>query len=129
MAAVEKAEAGDDSVETRSGYVPFFYGRWDEAAQAHAQVGISERSAVVREHFFGDGAFRPDATRAALGALAAPVLIYAGELDVSPTPQVAVEAAGLFPHAEVVVQPGAGHSPWVDDPAWFTSMINTFLGS
>jgi proline iminopeptidase len=129
MAAVKKAEAGDDSVETRSGYVPFFYGRWDEAAQAHAQVGISERSAAVRASFFAEGAFRPDATRAALGALAAPVLIYAGELDFVPTPEVAVDAARLFRHAEVVVQPGAGHSPWVDDPAWFTSMINTFLGS
>jgi pimeloyl-ACP methyl ester carboxylesterase len=129
MAAVEKAEAGDDSAATRRGYVPFFYGRWDEAAQAHAQVGISERSEAVRERFYGDGAFRPDATRAALGALAAPVLIYAGELDVAPTPEVAVEATRLFRHAEVVVQPGAGHAPWVDDPAWFTSAVNTFLGS
>jgi pimeloyl-ACP methyl ester carboxylesterase len=42
---------------------------------------------------------------------------------------VAVDAARLFPHAEVVVQPGAGHSPWLDDPAWFTSAVNTFLGS
>ena len=129
MAAVNKAEAGDDSVETRSGYVPFFYGRWDEAAQAHAQVGISERSQAVRASFFAEGAFRPDATRAALGALAAPVLIYAGELDFVPTPEVAVDAARLFRHAEVVVQPGAGHSPWLDDPAWFTSAVNTFLGS
>ncbi len=129
VAAVEKAEAGDDSLETRHAYVPFFYGRWDEAAQAHAQVGISERSRAVRDSFFADGAFHPGATRAGLGRLAAPVLIYAGELDFSPTPEVAVDAARLFPHAEVVVQPEAAHSPWLDDPAWFTSAINIFLGS
>jgi len=129
VAAVEKAEAGDDSLETRHAYVPFFYGRWDEAAQAHAQAGISERSRAVRDSFFADGAFHPGATRAGLGRLAAPVLIYAGELDFSPTPEVAVDAARLFPHAEVVVQPEAAHSPWLDDPAWFTSAINMFLGS
>jgi pimeloyl-ACP methyl ester carboxylesterase len=33
-AAVQAAEAGDDSAETRLRYMPFFYGRWDDAAGA-----------------------------------------------------------------------------------------------
>lgn len=127
MAAAEKAEAGDDSAKTRAGYMPFLYGRWDEAARAHSWVGVSERSRAVRAVFSAEGAFDPEATRAALAKLAAPVLIYAGELDLIPI-DTAEEAARLFPHGEVAVQPEAGHFPWVDDPAWFSAAINAFLG-
>jgi pimeloyl-ACP methyl ester carboxylesterase len=35
LAAVEKAEAGDESAENRRAYQPFLYGRWDATAQAH----------------------------------------------------------------------------------------------
>jgi pimeloyl-ACP methyl ester carboxylesterase len=128
MAAVEKAEAGDDSAETRRRYMPFFYGRWDEAAQAHSLIGVSERSRAVRAEYYAEGAFDPGATRTALGALAAPVLIYLGGLDVAPAPEEAAQAARLFSACEVVVQPAAGHFPWLDDPAWFTAAINSFLG-
>ena len=48
QAAIQAAEAGDDSAETRLGYLPFFYGRWDDAARAHAQVGFSERPGRCR---------------------------------------------------------------------------------
>jgi pimeloyl-ACP methyl ester carboxylesterase len=41
LAAVEKAEAGDESAETRRAYMPFFYGRWDDAARAHVDAGVS----------------------------------------------------------------------------------------
>jgi proline iminopeptidase len=127
-AAVQKAEAGQDSLENRSRYVPFYYGRWDEAARAHTQVGISERARAVREGWYAEGAFRPEATRAALRGLTAPVLIYAGELDFASTPGAAVRAADLFPSSKVVVQPGTAHYPWLDDPAWFRSAIDSFLG-
>ena len=29
---------------------------------------------------------------------------------------------------ELTVQPGAGHYPWLDDPAWFTAALLAFLG-
>jgi pimeloyl-ACP methyl ester carboxylesterase len=128
MAAVAKAEAGDESAETRYGYVPFLYGRWDQDAQAHAVVGISERSRAVRAVFSAAGAYDPDATVAALEKLTAPVLIYVGELDIGPTADAASRAARLFPHCEVVVQPGAGHYPWIDNRAWFTAALDAFLG-
>jgi len=128
MAAVEKAEAGDDSAETRRRCMPFFYGRWDQAAQAHSLIGYSDRARAVQASYYADGAFDPDATRTALGTLTAPVLIYAGEMDFAPTPSAAAQAARLFPDCEVIVQPGAGHLPWLDDPAWFTAAINSFLG-
>jgi pimeloyl-ACP methyl ester carboxylesterase len=63
LAAIEKPEAGDDSAENRRGYMPFFYGRWDDAARAHVEAGVSERSRRVRDGFAAPGAFHPAATR------------------------------------------------------------------
>jgi len=56
------------------------------------------------------------------------VLVYAGELDVSPTPATAAAGARLFPNATVTIQPDAAHFPWLDDPAFFTAAITSFLG-
>jgi proline iminopeptidase len=127
LAAIEKAEAGDDSAETRRAYMAFFYGRWDDAAQAHIDAGVSERSRPVRNRFGAEGAFNPAATREALARLAAPVLVYAGELDASPAPETAAAGARLFPNATVTVQPGAAHFPWLDNPVFFTAAITSFL--
>jgi pimeloyl-ACP methyl ester carboxylesterase len=45
------------------------------------------------------------------------------------TPAVVREAAPLFNDATVVVQPGAAHFPWIDDPAAFAAAIGTFLAA
>ena len=127
-AAIAAAEAGDDSAETRLRYMPFFYGRWDDAARAHALAGFSERARAVQAGFYAPGAFDPPATRAGLAQVSAPVMVYAGEAEIGPTAEVAAEAAGLFPGWELTVQPGAGHYPWLDDPAWFTARLLAFLG-
>jgi pimeloyl-ACP methyl ester carboxylesterase len=127
LAAVERADAGEDTLENRRAYAPFFYGRWDEAARAHAALEFEGRAPAVEAGYYADGAFTPDRTRAALASATAPVLVYAGELDFGPTPALAAEAARLFPRAEVAVQPGAGHFPWLDDPAWFTGALAAFL--
>jgi proline iminopeptidase len=126
-AAAEKAVAGNDSLENRRQYMPFLYGRWDEAAREHSSLGLSDRARKVRERFFGDGVFDPPATVASLAGLKAPVLVYGGELDLIPA-QALHRAAGLFPDAQVTVQPGAGHFPWLDDPAWFSAALSDFLG-
>jgi pimeloyl-ACP methyl ester carboxylesterase len=90
--------------------MPFLYGRWDGAARAHVDARVSERSRPVRDGFGAEGAYNPAATRRAIGRLGAPVLVYAGELDVAPTPETAAAGARLFPNATVTVQPGAAHS-------------------
>jgi len=114
-------------MENRRAYMPFLYGRWDDAAGAHVDVGVSERSRPVREGFRAAGAFSPALTREAVGRLAAPVLVYAGELDAAPTPATAAAGARLFLNATVTVQPAAAHFPWLDDPAFFTAAIISFL--
>jgi pimeloyl-ACP methyl ester carboxylesterase len=128
LAAVEKLDAGDDSEEAWRDYMPFLYGRWDDAARAHVNVGISERNRPATEGFRTDGAFNPPVTRAAVSTLDAPVLMYAGELDTAPTPDSATIAARLFPNVTVTIQPGAAHFPWLDDPAFFVTAIMSFLG-
>ena len=127
-AAVQAAETGDNSPETRLRYMPFFYGRWDDAARAHALVGFSERARAVQAGFYAPGAFDPPAVRAGLARVAAPVMMYVGQAEIGPTPELAAEAVGLFPGWKLTVQPGAGHYPWLDDPAWFTASLLAFLG-
>ncbi|MFD8725153.1 alpha/beta fold hydrolase [Streptomyces sp. NPDC059629] len=108
-------------------FLPFFHGRWDDAARAHVAATEEQSNFEAGDHYFADGAFTPDATRAALRALAAPVLVYAGELDGGPSPDLARRAAEAFPNAEVTVQPGAAHYPWLDDPEWFVRRTVEFL--
>jgi proline iminopeptidase len=127
-AAMDKIMTGSRSIEDFRASRAFYYGRWDEAAQAHSAVGVSERHQAAREGFFAGGAFDPPATRAAaLKKLTAPVLLYAGELDPMVTPAVVRAAAPAFNDAAVVVQPGAAHFPWVDAPAAFAAAIGSFL--
>ena len=78
--------------------------------------------------FGADGVYDPTATRAQLEGVTARVLLIAGEVDLNSTPGVVAELADLFPNAELVVQPGAGHYPWLDDPAQFVATTATFLG-
>jgi pimeloyl-ACP methyl ester carboxylesterase len=126
--AVEALEAGDQSAATRRAVAPFLYGRWDAAAQSHAASEAEQLAPNARGVYYGDGAFDPAATRAALRHLAAPVLIVAGSLDFEPTVGAANELAGLLPNASVAVQAGAGHFPWLDDPAGFVALVSSFFG-
>jgi pimeloyl-ACP methyl ester carboxylesterase len=127
LAAMEKIIAGDRSMEAFRASRPFYYGRWDEAAQVHATAGVSERHQAAREGFFAGAALDAAATKAALNKLTAPVLLYAGGSDPLVTPALVRQAAPLFHDATVVVQRGAGHFPWVDDPAAFAAAIGSFL--
>ncbi|GLY83958.1 alpha/beta fold hydrolase [Actinoallomurus iriomotensis] len=119
--AIWAGTATDDDWDAAA---PFFYGRWDATARAHATSEAEQVNEQAAERYASAGAFAPAATRTALGA---PALVLAGELDGGPLPRVAAAVAKLLPDAELVVQPGAGHYPWLDDPAVFTRSVETFL--
>jgi pimeloyl-ACP methyl ester carboxylesterase len=51
------------------------------------------------------------------------VLLIAGEYDLNSPPAAVAEYAALFPDAALVVQPGAGHHPWLDDPERFVAYL------
>lgn len=99
----------------------------DAAARAHQANGDKQRNEQAAAVFGSDGAFDPTVTRAALATFGAPVLLLGGELDVAAPPSVVAKLAGLFPNATLVIQPGGGHCPWLDDPVWFTPTIAAFL--
>jgi pimeloyl-ACP methyl ester carboxylesterase len=127
FSALEAVVAGDVTDDRWKAIDPLFYGRWDAAAQAHNAAANAERNEEVAAAFNAAGAFDPQATRAALAAFGAPVLLLGGEVDPNTPPDAVVEYAALFPDAEVVIQPGAGHYPWLDDAARFTATIAAFL--
>jgi proline iminopeptidase len=125
FAALEAITEGTGS--NGEAITPFVYGRWDAAAQKHhAASQPSNKEAVTL--FAAEGAFNPETTRAALAACQAPVLLLAGEFDLNSPPQSAAEFAGLFPDVRLVVQPGAGHYPWLDDADRFVATTAAFLG-
>ncbi|MFD0554585.1 alpha/beta fold hydrolase [Streptomyces rectiviolaceus] len=126
-AALKEIEAGRSPLEVWDAIVPLAYGRWDDAARAHQAASAREKNAEAAAAFYADGAFDPPATRDALAALAAPVLVLAGEYDGAPNPAHAEEFAGFFPQGVRQVQPGGGHFPWLDDPEWFARRVAGFL--
>lgn len=127
FAALEAIIAGRAADDAFPSIAPFFYGRWDDQARAHRSAEDEQRNEEAALAFGADGAFDPPATRAALARLASPVLLLAGEVDLNSPPPAMAAFAELFPHAELVVQPGAGHFPWLDDPDRFTATIAGFL--
>ncbi|HET6293498.1 MAG TPA: alpha/beta hydrolase [Kribbella sp.] len=124
MEAIVTGQATDDSWKAID---PLFYGRWDAAAQAHHAAQDGHRNDEAAAIYGSDGAYDPATTRTALAAFEAPVLVLAGEVDLNSPPAVVAEFAALFPKAEFVIQPGAGHFPWVDDPDRFVATTAEFL--
>jgi pimeloyl-ACP methyl ester carboxylesterase len=62
-----------------------------------------------------------------LPGLTMPVLITHGER--SPIPVSAAQAtAALIPGARLVVHPGRGHFPWLEDPGWLRGEVARFVG-
>ncbi len=126
-AAFERVAAGGGTDDDWEAMAPLMYGRWDAGAQAHAAANEKQTNEEAAHAFAAEGAFDPAATRAALARFGSPVLVLAGGLDLQRPPAVVAEFAALFPAAQLVVQPGAGHCPWLDDANRFVSAVTSFL--
>jgi proline iminopeptidase len=129
FAALEAIVAGQATTDSFQAIAPFFHGRWDEAARAHQAAQDGKKNEEAAAVFGAEGAFDPDTTRAALARFASPVLLLAGEVDLNSPPGAMAEFAELFPHAKLVIQPGAGHFPWLDDADRFVATTAAFLTS
>ncbi len=127
LAAFDRINAGQATDEDWAAIVPLRYGRWDAAAQAHHASGEQRRNNEAAAVYGSEGAFHPDATRAALATLGSPVLVLAGELDANSPPSAMTELAALFPDATLSTLAGAGHFPWLDHPSRLTEAITSFL--
>lgn len=126
--ALETIVAGKATEGATQAIAPFFYGRWDEVAQAHKAAETRQRNMAAAIAFTAEGAFDPGATRSALARFGSPVLLLAGEVDLAAPPRVMAQFAELFLNAEFVIQPAAGHFPWLDDRDRFVEAIAAFLG-
>lgn len=127
FAAFERIWSGKATEADWDAITPFSYGRWQAEAKANVASEAAARNANAAAVFYSEGALDPAATRSALAGLAAPVLLIAGEYDVGLPPKRAAKYAELFPHAELVVQPGGAHFPWLDDPVWLVQTVADFL--
>jgi pimeloyl-ACP methyl ester carboxylesterase len=127
FAALESITAGRATATDWQAIAPFSYGRWDETARAHQAAGDERLNPEIVAAFGAEGAFDPTATRATLARFAPPVLLLAGEVDLGAPPATIAEFAELFPNAELVIQPGAGHHPWLDDAEHFVAATAGFL--
>jgi pimeloyl-ACP methyl ester carboxylesterase len=116
----EEIWAGNVTPEAFAKISPFFHGRWDDAARA---LDDHPRNPEAAQEFYADGAFDLRQVRERLENLDVPTLLVAGEYDVALPPNRAQEYAELFPRATLIVQPGAGHFPWVDDPEAFAAAV------
>jgi pimeloyl-ACP methyl ester carboxylesterase len=105
---------------------PLLYGHWSAAARAQAAAEPAQFAQPATDGFYAG--FEPDPTLPArLAALSTPTLLMVGEYDIWPTATALHELAALLGKAKLVVQPNAGHFPWVDDPAIFAASVERFL--
>lgn len=106
---------------------PFWYGRWDERAQEHAGGADRQMSLRANAGYAPGPDYDVDVARTSLGSIRAETLVVVGERDAMTGASVADRFASALPSAEVAVIPGAGHFPWVDEPAAFRVAVETFL--
>jgi proline iminopeptidase len=129
VAAFDRIQAGAGSDEDWDALGPFYFARWDAAAQAHWAAAEAQVNEAAAEVFAAEGAFDPPATRAALAQLGLPVLVLAGAVDPQWPPAVLADFVQMFPAGQYVEQPGAGHYPWLDDAGQFAAAVTAFLDS
>ncbi len=133
QAYVDLADAPpSQQASLRRAILPFQYARWDAAAQEHAaraETTISKRAQAG----YVAGADQVDlpALVASLREVSAPVLVVGGTRDAVSGVLSVHRVAASFPHAspqvDVALLDGAGHHPWLDEPAAFRAAVDPFL--
>ena len=106
----------------------FAYGRWDLRTQEHA--ASADRQSSKRALLgFGVGIEDLDvgALVAGLKEVTAPVLVVGADRDALTGKDSVTLVASCFPDAVIAWVAGAGHYPWVDEPAGFRAAVDPFL--
>ncbi|GAA3350388.1 alpha/beta hydrolase [Amorphoplanes nipponensis] len=124
-AALTRIAEGRAGAADWDAIAPLRHGRWDDAARQLDAEHEAQVNAEAADRYV-EG-FTPDATRAALASFPTPVLLLAGEYDLNSPPAAVAGIAALFGDATLVVQPRAGHQPWLDDPDRFVTTVAGFL--
>jgi len=123
-AAFDRVREGSATDADWEAIDPFTYGRWDDDVRAYNDQMNSARHPEAAEEFAAG--YDPGTTVPALAGLEVVALVLSGELDLGNPPGLMADVAALL-GAEHVVQPGAGHFPWVDDPDAFRALAEDFV--
>lgn len=123
------AKTYDEGTPFRKAATPFLYGPWTEAAKQHFAAEDAQFSRAANFGYGNGVALNTVAIRLALSKFTVPVMVFVGELDPGPTVAEATSVGKCFPNYRLVVQPGAGHFPWVDDPEFFATSVSQFLAA
>ncbi|MFM7403696.1 MAG: alpha/beta fold hydrolase [Erythrobacter sp.] len=129
------------------GIQSFMAAREQMGARGPAALGLTERfmaaNPLMASVYRQLGAFNPPADPslaaglfapdflvppADLAAIAAPVLMIAGEHDPIWPPAALAGMVPCFANARQVVLPGTGHSPYFEQPEAFNRLIREFFG-
>ena len=108
---------------------PFWYGRWDARTQEHAAGADTQMSLRAGAGYPPGPDYDVAAAAESLRSVDVPVLVVVGEHDALTGVAVADRFADALPRAEVALINGAGHFPWVDQPAVFAQVVSAFLDS
>ena len=122
-----------------TGTHPMFTGHWLEQFVARKEVVTPQRVAIYREPLkvrgtsaaIGDWAYQfattCDSSRsqsvAGFADLRPPLTLMWGEQDSVTPPQQARDIAAAAPGARLVMLPGVGHIPQIEDPALFNTQL------
>jgi pimeloyl-ACP methyl ester carboxylesterase len=109
------------------GLIPDVFVEWRAAAARDTDAMRHER-AMVRRVVSGN-AYTPDLTfdERELAAIVAPTLMVYGSEDGVGSVDVWERVTSTLPHGQLQVVAGAGHMPWLDDPAGGASRVRRFL--
>ena len=124
-AAFERVRDGSATEADWAAIDPFTYGRWDDEVRAYNDWMNSRQNAEAAD-VYREG-FDPASSVPALARLDVPAVVLGGQLDLGNPPGLMEDVAAKIPGAEFVVQPGAGHFPWVDDPVAFRELLRPHL--
>jgi pimeloyl-ACP methyl ester carboxylesterase len=124
-AAFDRVRDGSATETDWAAIDPFTYGRWDDDVRAYNEWMNGRRNPEAAE-VYAEG-YDPVSSVAALARLDVPAVVLGGEVDLGNPPGLMADVAAKIPGAELVVQPGAGHFPWVDDPSAFRALLRPHL--
>jgi pimeloyl-ACP methyl ester carboxylesterase len=107
--------------------IPLVYWQWGVRLMADTPTMANDLRAIRK--VLTRGRVRPQAelTVDQLRSIAAPTLLYWGDADTFGGADLARATAGLIRHAVLQLEPGAGHLPWLDDPARCAAAVSAFL--
>ena len=119
-------QMGHSAATVEAGLPPVYW-EWGVRLMADTPTMASDLRAIRTSVSRGRGRPEVALTAGQLRSVAAPALLYWGDADTFGGADLARATAGLLPGAALHLVRGAGHLPWLDDPARCAAAVTAFL--